>query len=171
MFGLAPGDYAITIIPNATAATAGTAYFRVDAGLLLSSTKTSSAAEQPVNPGDLVTYTITLGNTGAVDANAAITDVLSAYYTVHDKMDFVEAPSGTLTWSGVITPTQSVSLHFVAQVLEPWRTLPVEFRFYNALRVDDGVRAPYDVPDMTPPWLEPQRAFLPVLVRGFEFVR
>ena len=51
-----------------------------------------------------VTHTITLGNTGAVDSNAAITDVLSAYYTVYDKMDFVEAPNGTLTWAAASLP-------------------------------------------------------------------
>lgn len=53
------------------------------------------AAPIPVVPGDRLTYTLAVTNTGAVDLQATITAVLPAHVT----------PTGTLTW----TPTVSAS--------------------------------------------------------------
>jgi uncharacterized repeat protein (TIGR01451 family) len=132
---------------------------------LSGSTKTSSAAGQQVMPGDRVTYTITLLNSGAVQASARITDVLGSYYTVADEGDFT-ASSGTLTWSGVVPGGGKVDLQFVVQVAG-MTDLPMGVTtLSNALSVDDDVNPVFTVEDASPPHVEIQAIYLPLVLRN-----
>jgi uncharacterized repeat protein (TIGR01451 family) len=133
---------------------------------LNTSTKVSAYPGQRVMPGDLVTYTITLDNTGDGDATASVTDVLGPYYIVYDAMDLTESPAGTLTWSGVVPAGQQVVLHFVAQVVGP-ADLPVGITFLdNSVLVDDGLRPAFLVSDLTPPWARIYGVYLPMVSRN-----
>jgi uncharacterized repeat protein (TIGR01451 family) len=126
------------------------------------SSKTSEAAGQQVGPGALVTFTITLANSGGADAGVVVTDALESYYVVDAATDFIEAPAGTLTWSGTVQAGQQVVLQFVAQVVDI-ADLPIgTTTLSNTLSVDDGVQPLLSVPDALPPWVEIHGIFLPV---------
>jgi len=130
------------------------------------STKSSTAPNQQVMPGGLVTYTITLTNSGDLDANVLITDVLGGYYTVCAALDFAESPAGTLTWSGVVTAGRQVVLQFVAQVVG-LTDLPIgQTTLDNAVRVNDGVNNPFTVDDPSPPWVKIHGIYLPLVMRS-----
>ncbi len=131
---------------------------------LSTSTKASSAAGARLLPGAPVTYTITLINTGELDAQATVTDVLGAYYFVHDPLDFTKSPTGTLTWSGTVPAGGDVTLRFVVQVAE-LTGLPIGVSVLdNSARVDDGAGIVTTVTDPTPPWVEVHAIFLPVVL-------
>jgi uncharacterized repeat protein (TIGR01451 family) len=133
---------------------------------LSGSTKTSSAAGQQVMPEDRVTYTITLLNSGAVQASARITDVLGSYYTVADAGDFTASSSGMLTWSGSVPGGARVTLQFVAQVAG-MTDLPMGMTtLSNAFSVDDGVNPVFTVEDTSPPQVEVQAIYLPLVLRN-----
>ncbi len=132
---------------------------------LSTSVKVASTSQQ-VMPGDLVTYTIILSNTGDADATqVVITDVLGSYYTVYDALDF-ESAAGALTWSGAVAVDERVTLSFVARVVNMQQLGIGVTTLDNTMTVDDGVNAPFDVSDQTPPWVEIKGIYLPVLMRN-----
>jgi len=134
---------------------------------LSTSTKVSAYPGQRVMPGDLVTYTITLNNTGDGNATATCIDVLSPYYTVYDAMDLTESPAGTLTWSGVVPAGQQTALHFVVQVAGP-SDLPVGITVLdNGVLIDDGLHPAFLVSDLTPPWARIYGVYMPLVSRNY----
>jgi uncharacterized repeat protein (TIGR01451 family) len=131
---------------------------------LSGSTKVASTSQQ-IMPGDLVTYTITLINSGGLDANALVTDVLGSYYSVFDAGDLSEGPAGTLTWSGLVPAGQQVVLQFVVQVAD-MADLPFGVTtLNNAAQIYDGV-AVYDVSAASSPTVEIYGIFLPLVLRN-----
>ncbi len=134
---------------------------------LSASTKASTAPNQKVLPGDLITYTITLSNNGNIDANALITDVMGSYYTVYAALNLTQVTTGTLGWSGVVTAGQHVTLQFVVQVVS-MADLPLGTTLLNnGMLVDDGAHTPFLVADPTPPWVEVMGIYLPIVMRNF----
>ena len=134
---------------------------------LTTSTKASDPAGQQVRAGDLVTYTITLINTGGMDVTATAVDSLPGYYTVHDAGDFVEGPAGTLTWTGAVPGGVQVELQFVAQVIDGLVGLPLGITpLANSVLVDDGVHESFYVLDPLPPWVIKYGVYLPIVSRN-----
>jgi uncharacterized repeat protein (TIGR01451 family) len=167
-----PAYYGATIVntayySHASGSGSDDASFTVAAaGDFSESTKVSSAAGQRVMPGDRVTYTITLLNSGAVQASARITDMLGSYYTVADVGDFVESSPGILTWSGSVAGGGQEVLQFVAQLAD-LEHLPVgTTTLSNAFSVDDGVNPIFTVEDTSPPQVEVKAIYLPLVLRN-----
>ncbi len=134
---------------------------------LTTSTKVSDPAGQQVRAGDLVTYTITLINTGALDVTATAIDSLPGYYTVYDAGDFSQAPPGTLTWTGAVPGGGQVELQFVAQVIDGLAGLPLGVTpLANSVLVDDGIHTSFYVPDPSPPWVIKYGVYLPLVSRN-----
>ena len=134
---------------------------------LTTSTKVSAPAGQQVRAGDLVTYTITLINTGTRDVTATAIDSLPGYYTVYDEGDFVESPAGTLTWTGAVPGGGQVELQFVARVIDGLAGLPLGVTtLANSVLVDDGINESFYVPDPLPPWVIKYGVYLPLVSRN-----
>ncbi len=134
---------------------------------LTTSTKVSDPAGQQVRAGDLVTYTITLINTGALDVTATAIDSLPGYYTVYDAGDFSQAPAGTLTWTGAVPGGGQVELQFVAQVIDGLAGLPLGVTpLANSVLIDDGIHTSFYVPDPSPPWVIKYGVYLPMVSRN-----
>jgi hypothetical protein len=113
-----------------------------------------------------VTYTITLSNSGGMEASVVVTDVLRSYYIVHEATGWVESPAGTLTWSGTVQAGQQVVLQFVARVADI-ADLPIgTTTLSNALAVDDGANPVFSVEDVSPPWVEIHGIHLPLVLRN-----
>jgi len=152
---------------NAGSGSSDAAFTIVAAAADLSgSTKVSSAAGQQVMPGDRVTYTITLLNSGAMAASARITDVLGSYYTVADAGDLTASSSRTLTWSGSVPGGTQVVLQFVAQVAGMTDLPRGTTTLSNAFSVDDGVNPVFTVEDASPPQVEVTAVYLPLVLRN-----
>ena len=131
----------------------------------LSTSTKANSVNGAVKPGEWVTYTFTLNNTGDANANATITDVLSPYYAVGSLLDFTQPTTGTLTWTGVVTAGQSITVQFVAQVKSVGQ-LPIgPALILNSAGVSDGVHAPVVVNDPTPPTLTIYGLYLPMIRR------
>jgi uncharacterized repeat protein (TIGR01451 family) len=131
---------------------------------LSTSTKTASASGR-IAAGSLVTYTITLSNTGITNATVSVIDVLGSYYTVANTLDFIEGPVGTLVWVGDVAGSQSVTLHFVARV-KSLTQLPVGLTtLNNTATIDDGVNPAFAVIDASPPYVQIEQLYLPLIRR------
>jgi uncharacterized repeat protein (TIGR01451 family) len=117
---------------------------------LSTSTKVNSV-NAAVFSGDWVTYTIQLNNTGNLNATAHVTDVLSPYYTVAQLLDFAQPTAGTLSWTGVVTAGQSVTLRFVAQVKSVQNLPRGAALLFNTAEVNDGYQATFTIEDPAPP--------------------
>ncbi len=130
---------------------------------LTTSTKVASPTGN-VKPGDFVTYTITLSNTG-VTATTHVTDVLGSYYTVYNALDFTQGPTGTLAWNGLIPAGQSATLRFVARV-KSLTALPVGITVLdNTASIDDGVHASFNLPTTTLPTVRVYGIYMPLIKR------
>jgi len=131
---------------------------------LSTSTKVNSV-NGAVLAGQWVTYTITLNNTGDGDATAVITDVLGSYYGVARPLDFTQPTTGTLTWTGIVTAGQSVTLQFVAQVKGPQALPQGPQLLMNSAQINDGMHAPFTVDDPMPPTITIYGVYLPLIKR------
>ena len=130
---------------------------------LSTSTKVNSV-NAAVFAGDWVTYTIQLNNTGNLNATARVTDVLPSYYTAAQLLDFSQPTTGTLTWTGVVTAGQSVTLQFVAQVAP--QSLPLGTTIlFNTAEVNDGHNAAFAIDDPMPPFITLYGLRLPLVMR------
>lgn len=131
----------------------------------LSTSIKSASASGSVKPGDLITYTIGLTNTGGTDVNVMVVDVLGSYYTVFNALDFSEAPTGTLSWLGVVPGNQTVTLRFVARV-KGLSELPFGVTVLaNTATVDDGINPTLNLVAANPPTVAVYGNFLPVIRR------
>ena len=131
---------------------------------LSTSTKVNSV-NGAVFSGNWVTYTIQLNNTGNLNATAHVTDVLSSYYTVAKLLDFSQPTTGTLTWTGVVTAGQSVTLHFVAQVKSVQNLPRGSALLFNTAEVNDGHQASFTIEDPAPPTITIYGINLPLITR------
>jgi uncharacterized repeat protein (TIGR01451 family) len=131
---------------------------------LSTSTKVNSV-NGAVFSGNWVTYTIQLNNTGNLNATAHVTDVLSSYYTVANLLDFSQPTTGTLTWTGVVTAGQSVTLHFVAQVKGVQNLPRGSALLFNTAEVNDGYQATFTIEDPAPPTITIYGLYLPLIQR------
>ncbi|MBN1177716.1 MAG: ExeM/NucH family extracellular endonuclease [Anaerolineae bacterium] len=130
---------------------------------LSGSTKASSASGAVMSE-DIVTYTITLSNSGSINATTTVTDILGSYYTVYDAMDFTESPLNTLVWTGVVTAGETVELQFVAQV-EAVADLPIGVvNLANTAWVYDGAGTIAQVTDPAPPSVTVHTLYLPIIL-------
>ncbi|MDP3951829.1 GEVED domain-containing protein [Microbacterium sp.] len=86
-----------------------------------------SASSSTANPGDTVTYEVTVANTGGVDytadAPASFTDDLSAVLddaTYNDDADSgATVTDATLTWSGALPVGESITITYSVTVNDP----------------------------------------------------
>ena len=131
----------------------------------LSASTLINSVNNAVHAGQWVTYTITLNNAGAGDATTVITDDLDFYYSVAHALDFTQPTAGTLTWTGVVTAGQSVTLQFVAEVKAP-QYLPLGTTIlFNSARVNDGYHTPFTIEDPAPPFITIHGLYLPLIKR------
>jgi uncharacterized repeat protein (TIGR01451 family) len=116
------------------------------------------------NPGDVLTYTITLSNTGTGDANAVITDVLPAYVTLLDAGQLTEVTTGTLKWTGAVIAGASVKLVFTVKI-KSLTELPGTVILHNTATINDGFHTPFNIvsPDTT---VRVYKTYLPILSRN-----
>jgi len=110
-----------------------------------------------------VTYTVTLSNSGDLSAAVRITDVLGAYYTAYNALDFSQPTTSTLTWNGIVPAGQSVDLKFVARVTSDMTKLKIgQNLLNNSVTIDDGVNAPFAVNAPNAPWVQIYGLYMPV---------
>jgi uncharacterized repeat protein (TIGR01451 family) len=113
---------------------------------LNASTKTVNAAT--ATPGTILTYTLTLNNSGNAVANAVLTDTLPpelqnpVLISVSSGAAQVVGPS-QVRWSGQVTPTQNVVITFRATLLP---VLDNGTQVANTALVDDGVNPAFFLP-------------------------
>ena len=132
----------------------------------LSTSTKSNAINGTVRAGDLVTYTISLSNTGGANATTTVTDVLPSYYAVANELDFSQPTTGTLTWTGVVTAGQTVNVQFVARVKLVGQ-LPIgpNLPLFNSATVNDGLHPTFALDDPTPPMITIYGVYLPLIRR------
>jgi uncharacterized repeat protein (TIGR01451 family) len=104
---------------------------------LSGSTKTVEPAGS-VNAGDLLTYTVTLSNSGGADVTVTITDTLPNELLLVSGFESRTA----LSWSGVVSGGEQVQLTLVAQA-DP--ALAANATVFNTVTVDDGINVPFDI--------------------------
>lgn len=101
-------------------------------------------------PGDLVTYTVILTNTGTMNAyNAVLTDTLPAHLNWLGKLKAssgtVSFDEGLLTWLGEVRVFKPVTITYVTQIEKP---LPGNTVITNTFWLSDGINKPF-VPEPT----------------------
>jgi hypothetical protein len=126
------------------------------------SVKVSGRPGARVMPGDHVTYTVTVSNTGQAAASVILTDTLGDYYEVVDAMAFTEGPTGTLTWEGEVPVGARVELQFVARVVSLGELPDGTTSLANTVTIDDGV-ALFSVTDDDPPFVVIYQNHLPMI--------
>jgi len=131
---------------------------------LTGSSKTSSTSGA-VLPGNLITYTIILSNSGDMNASVHVTDTLGSYYTVYNALDFSQPTTGTLTWTGVVTGGQSITLRFVVRVASLNQLSIGTTILNNSATVSDGVHAPFVLNAPNPPSVTIYGNFMPIVMR------
>ena len=91
------------------------------------------------NPGDLVTYTITLRNPGRSLNSASLTDPLPSHLTFAGNLwassGNIDYTAGVIHWNGVVNHSEDVVIHFDATV-DPGITLPT--MVVNTATISDG---------------------------------
>jgi uncharacterized repeat protein (TIGR01451 family) len=103
---------------------------------LTASTKSVEPADS-ISAGEVLTYTVTLSNSGGVDAMVTITDTLPGELILVSGFD-----GGGLTWSGVVTAGESVHLTLVAQA-DPM--LDADTVVFNVVTINDGANPAFDI--------------------------
>lgn len=128
----------------------------------LSISKTASKLH--VRPNEVVTYTISLENTGTASAVVTLTD------PIQFGVDYVEDSvtggatysDGQVTWSGTVDPDQIVTITFQVRVAEPGTEGPLPI--FNQACADDGT-------DMVCDWIiiysTRHEVFLPIVTRNY----
>jgi len=151
---------------NAGSGQAQAAFSIIGPPNLDTSAKVSSSASQQIMPSDLVTYTVTLSNTGDVETTVMLTDTLGSYYAVANALDFTETTTNTLTWNGTVGAGSHMTLQFVAQVA-PLADLDIGITtLANTVTIDDNINPPFDIADQTPPYVKIEGLYLPLIARN-----
>jgi len=97
------------------------------------------ASTSAMKPGELITFTFMLTNSGGLSVNAWITPTLDArYFTLSDAADFTPM----LTWSGSLSGGEGRSVRYVARVNDLGQ-LPIgAATLDNAALFNDGTHGP-----------------------------
>jgi len=133
---------------------------------LTASTKQASAVR--VMPGQTVTYTITLANSGErTAAGVRLTDTLPVSLTYQAGSLWAASGSfgeagGVITWTGVITAGISTSLRYAA-VVSPALPVSDTVVLVNTARIDNGMNSP--VERMAAVIVNPYQAYLPLVAK------
>jgi uncharacterized repeat protein (TIGR01451 family) len=114
-------------------------------------------------------YTITLANTGNLEASgASLTDNLPAGLTVTSHPTCSDGACGyhsgshTVTWSGSVDPAASVIINYAGRVSVPIGTEET-IVFENTAQVDDGMNPPLTLTAVST--VNPRRIYLPLVMR------
>ena len=119
------------------------------------STKTVTPAGD-VQVGDILTYTITLSNSGSVDAHVTLTDTLPA------ALWPVQGWPG-LTWSGTVTAGGQVTLTLAVQATT---ALTMNVTVSNIVTIDDGWNAAFDIHSPETAIRAVWRTYLPLVLKN-----
>ena len=111
-----------------------------------------------MKPGELITFTFSLTNSGGLSASITLTPTLDArYFTLSDGLDFTP----TLTWSGDLPGGENRSVRYVVRVNDLGQ-LPIgAATIDNAALFDDGVHTPVTL--TAPASITVYGVFLPVI--------
>jgi uncharacterized repeat protein (TIGR01451 family) len=134
---------------------------------------TKEASGTTVSPGDVLTYTIVVSNTGTEDASAAsLNDPVSEYTTYVTGSARTDPPgSGVLTetasaieWSGSVTASEAVTLTFQVTV-NPDVAEGTEIT--NTVAISDGACGPYyrEVTVLVEALAPPHELYLPLILK------
>jgi uncharacterized repeat protein (TIGR01451 family) len=96
-------------------------------------------------PGEVLTYTLTLRNTGTADAMGVIVVDPIPLHTVYQPNSatggaIFDQASNRILWNGVVPSGDQVSLSFAVRTVPP---LPDGTVIENAASIDDGVQSPF----------------------------
>ncbi len=113
----------------------------VNAPLFAESTKQGSAIT--AKPGDVVTYTITLRNTGTGDGAITLRDTIPTYTEFISDSLYASAgnagiANGVITWTGEIIPGAVANITYAARISVPHYGFLID----NRAVVTDGFNAP-----------------------------
>ncbi|HZY42006.1 MAG TPA: hypothetical protein VFF59_08395, partial [Anaerolineae bacterium] len=97
------------------------------------------ASASQLKPGEVITFTFTLTNSGGLSANVSLTPTLDTrYFTLSEALDFTP----TLTWSGSLPGGEGRSVRYAARVNDLGH-LPIgAATIDNAALFNDGAHAP-----------------------------
>ncbi len=101
----------------------------------------NGTSSNTAEPGDVLTYTIVLTNTGTDNAyNVVMTDVLDANLVWMDNITYTSGTASyanrMITWVGDVRVFEPVIITYTAEVVSP---LPGNTEILNTFSVDDGV--------------------------------
>ncbi len=81
------------------------------------SASTKTVSKTAARPGDLLTFTITVRNTGSKVASVSVVDTVSPFTLLEDAGDFAPgATAGQLVWSGPVAAQAERALQFSVRV-------------------------------------------------------
>ncbi|MBU1083015.1 Ig-like domain-containing protein, partial [Patescibacteria group bacterium] len=100
-------------------------------------TSTKIANKDVCSAGDSIIYTITLINTGDINANVTFSDAIPLNTTYNNYISGAtyDALNNKIVWSGVLQPTRSRTIRFRVLVDKP---LPNDTQIINEAKFDDG---------------------------------
>ncbi|MCR4406533.1 MAG: hypothetical protein NUW24_06390 [Anaerolineae bacterium] len=118
------------------------------------STSRKAVNTTTASPGDVLTYTITLRNTGNMNTLVSVQDVMPNQATyVANSLSF-SAGSGSydsfnrwIQWDGLVNPGAPVVITYAVQI-DPVMSQP-DTTIYNDARINDNVHQPFLTPGVT----------------------
>jgi uncharacterized repeat protein (TIGR01451 family) len=116
------------------------------------STSTTTVDKTLVRPDDLLTFTITVRNTGSKAASVTVVDPLSPLIQLKDAGDFTRnPPDGPLTWTGTVAAQGERVLQFSARVrlLQQLLQQPLPWSFANTATLTVTGSTPVPVTSQT----------------------
>jgi uncharacterized repeat protein (TIGR01451 family) len=122
-----------------------------------------------VRVGELVTYTITLSNSGTTTATVAVTDVLDARLSYVDASIAPDSTAGgVLAWHGVVVPAGEVQQ--IAVTVRAGANTPVWASYAVTNSVQISYRSRTMARDAVTVEVKPRRVFIPMVMRPPELV-
>jgi len=117
-----------------------------------------------VRVGELVTYTITLSNSGTMTATVAVTDVLDARLSYVDASIAPDSTAGgVLAWHGVVVPAGEA--RHITVTMRAGANTPLWASYVVTNSVQIAYRSQTMARDAAGVEVEPRRVFLPMVMR------
>ncbi len=170
-------DVAVSELPHPylTATATGTgdgtsefsAVYTVDLPILDTSTKSADRAE--VRPGEILTYTLTLTNTGTIASAATLTDTLPAEvawvgeYSASAGLLTWDAANNRLLWSGSVGLVAPVTITYQVEVSD---SLAAGTVITNTATLSGGLSVEIGPATVTVLEREPQHIYLPLILNN-----